>query len=108
MSTEQILLDSINILAEKAASTTTQIYSGVVKVVDSNTRVTMSINGRTNTVQCYGAPPSVGTTYRVFVPNNNMSQAFIITGGSSLPPVTSDDDGKILKVVNGVWTAANP
>lgn len=108
MSAEQTLLDSINILVEKAASTSTQIYSGVVKSVNSNTKISMSINGRINVVQCYGTPPSVGTTHRVFAPNNDMSQAFIITGGSSLPPVTSEDNGKILKVVDGVWTAVNP
>lgn len=27
-------------------------------------------------------------------------------GGSSLPDVTSDDNGKILKVVDGAWAAA--
>ena len=27
---------------------------------------------------------------------------------SGLPAVTADDNGKILKVVDGVWTAATP
>ena len=38
----------------------------------------MSINGRDNTVQFYGSIPTVGTIYRVFVPNGNMSTAFIL------------------------------
>ena len=25
-------------------------------------------------------------------------------GGSGLPPVTTEDNGKILQVVNGIWT----
>ena len=32
----------------------------------------------------------------------------VVTLKSGLPKVTSDDEGKILKVVNGVWTAVSP
>lgn len=32
----------------------------------------------------------------------------VVTLKSGLPKVTSDDEGKILKVVNGVWTAVDP
>ena len=106
MDVEKALLNTINILIESAVSTTTKIYIGVLQSISGDS-ATMLINGRTNTVQVYGTTGIVGKAYRVFVPNSDMSQAFIITGGTSLPPVTSEDDGKILKVVNGVWTAVS-
>jgi hypothetical protein len=32
----------------------------------------------------------------------------VVTLKSGLPKVSSSDEGKILKVVNGVWTAVDP
>lgn len=75
------ILDAIEIIVEqKIRENTAQIYLGVCKSISGNTCV-MSINGRNNTVQFYGSTPTVGSTYRVFVPNGNMSMAFIICPG---------------------------
>ena len=75
------ILDAIEIIVDKKIrENTTQIYPGVCKSVSGNSCV-MSINGRDNTVQFYGSMPTVGTIYRVFVPNGNMSTAFIICPG---------------------------
>ena len=86
------ILDAIEIIVDKQTKEqTTQIYPGICKSVSGNSCV-MSINGRDNTVQFYGSTPTVGTIYRVFVPNGNMSMAFIITtngGGSSAFGVSS-------------------
>ena len=86
------ILDAIEIIVDKQTKEqTTQIYPGICKSVSGNSCV-MSINGRDNTVQFYGSTPTVGTIYRVFVPNGNMSMAFIITtngGGSSASGVSS-------------------
>ena len=72
------ILDAIEIIVEqKIRENTAQIYPGVCKSISGNTCV-MSINGRNNSVQFYGSTPTVGSTYRVFVPNGNMSMAFII------------------------------
>ena len=72
------ILDAIEIVInKKIRENTAQIYSGVCKSVNSNSCV-MSINGKNNTVQFYGSAPSVDSIYRVFVPNGNMSMAFII------------------------------
>ena len=97
MSLEQTLLDSINILVENAVAQTTKIYDGVVQSVVKDGRANMTINGKTNSVQYYGAAPTVGKVYRVFVPNNIMSQAFIING-DPFPKYTSADAGKVLTV----------
>ena len=97
MSLEQTLLDSINILVENAVAQTTKIYDGVVQSVVKDGRANMAINGKTNSVQYYGAAPTVGKVYRVFVPNNIMSQAFIING-DPLPKYTLADAGKVLTV----------
>ena len=85
------LLDAIEIIVDKKVrDTSAQIYLGVCKSVSGNTCV-MSINGKNNTVQFYGSTPTVGTIYRVFVPNGNMSMAFIIANddGSSSSSTTS-------------------
>ena len=101
------ILDAIEIIVnQKIRENTAQIYPGVCKSVSGNTCV-MSINGRNNIVQFYGSTPTVGSTYRVFVPNGNMSMAFIITGangdsGGSSSGVTSYTQLTELPTINGV------
>ena len=74
------LLDAIEIIVDKKIrENTAQIYFGVCKGVSGDSCV-MSINGKNNTIHFYGSVPVVGLTYRVFVPNGNMSMAFAITG----------------------------
>lgn len=76
------LLDAIEIIVDKKVrENTAQIYLGICKSVSGGSCV-MSINGKDNTVQFYGSAPTVGAIYRVFVPNSNMSTAFIISGGA--------------------------
>ena len=116
------ILDAIEIIVDKKIrENTVQIYPGVCKSVSGNSCI-MSINGRDNTVQFYGSTPAVGSIYRVFVPNGNMSMAFIIainddssseksasifvTGLSETDTVTASKDGK---TVIGKWTQkSNP
>ena len=72
------ILDAIEIIVDKKIrENTAQIYPGICKSIIGNTCV-MSVNGKNNTVQLYGSTPAVGSSYRVFVPNGNMSMAFII------------------------------
>lgn len=72
------ILDAIEIIVdERIRENTTQIYPGVCVSISGNTCV-MTINGKNNTVQWYGSTPIVGNVYRIFVPNGNMSTAFII------------------------------
>ena len=75
------LLDAIEIIVDKKVrENTAQIYPGICKSVSGSSCV-MSVNGKNNTVQFYGSTPAVGSIYRVFVPDGNMSMAFIISGG---------------------------
>ena len=72
------ILDAIEIIVDKKIrDNTAQIYTGVCRSVNVDT-CTMTINGKNNTVQFYGSQPTVGAVYRVFVPNGNMSNGFII------------------------------
>lgn len=74
------LLDAIEIIVDKKIrENTAQIYFGICKEVNGDSCV-MSINGKNNTIRFYGSVPVVGLTYRVFVPNGNMSMAFVIMG----------------------------
>ena len=97
------LLDAIEIIVDKKVrENTTQIYLGICKSVSGSSCV-MSINGKDNTIQFYGSIPTVGAIYRVFVPDGNMSMAFIITG---------NDDRKDLHYSNpnflDNWYFGNP
>lgn len=81
-------LDSMEYLIQKYQKECTTIYSGTVQSV-SDKSCSMNVNGNVyNKIAYYGIAPIVGNSYRVFVPFNNMSLAFIIvpsttTSGSS-------------------------
>ena len=81
-------LDAIEYLIQKYQKECTAIYSGTVQSV-SDKSCSMNVNGNVyNNIAYYGIAPIVGNSYRVFVPFNNMSLAFIIvpsttTSGSS-------------------------
>ena len=77
------ILDAIEIIVDKKIQdNTAQIYSGVCQSVNNGV-CTMIINGKNNTVQFYGSQPTVGAVYRVFVPNSNMSNGFVIVPNSA-------------------------
>lgn len=81
-------LDAMECLIQKYQKECTTIYSGTVQSV-SDKSCSMTVNGNVyNNIAYYGIAPIVGNSYRVFVPFNNMSLAFIIvpsttTSGSS-------------------------
>ena len=81
-------LDAMEYLIQKYQKECTTIYSGTVQSV-SDKSCSMNVNGNVyNNIAYYGIAPIVGNSYRVFVPFNNMSLAFIIvpsttTSGSS-------------------------
>lgn len=106
------ILDSIEIIVKQTVSDkSTKIYTGICKSANSNGVCELDINGKTNTVRYYGGTPKLGDVYRVFVPSNNMSMAFIIVpgggGGSSVTAVTSYNDLTDKPSVNNIALSGN-
>ena len=88
-------LDAIEYLIQKYQKECTTIYSGTVQSV-SDKSCSMNVNGNVyNKIAYYGIAPIVGNSYRVFVPFNNMSLAFIIV------PSTTTSGRSGVSSVNG-------
>ena len=88
-------LDAIEYLIQKYQKECTTIYSGTVQSV-SDKSCSMNVNGNVyNKIAYYGIAPIVGNSYRVFVPFNNMSLAFIIV------PSTTTSGSSDVSSVNG-------
>ncbi len=82
MGAQNELLDAIQILIDKSmADRSTRITGGEVKSA-SGGLATVTINGYDYSIPYSGTAPTVGSTVRVFIPNGNMSDAFIGGGGS--------------------------
>ena len=82
MRAQNELLDAIQILIDKSmADRSTRITGGAVKSA-SGGLATVTINGYDYSIPYSGTAPTVGSTVRVFIPNGNMSDAFIGGGGS--------------------------
>lgn len=79
MNVNDEILDAIEIIVDKKLRDCgTTIYSGICTASDEISNCNMKINGKINRVKFYGDTPVVGQEYRVFIPNGNMSFAFII------------------------------
>lgn len=89
-------LDAMEYLIQKYQKECTTIYSGTVQSV-SDKSCSMNVNGNVyNNIAYYGIAPIVGNSYRVFVPFNNMSLAFIIVPSTT---TSGSSDGKTGDVV---------
>lgn len=80
MDTNNEILDAIEILADKKiGENITKVLTGICTSVNIyKDTCTMNCNGVSGTVYFYGSPPEVNGLYRVFVPSNDMSRAFVI------------------------------
>ncbi len=104
------ILDAIQILIGRALESTTKIYNATCKGLVSSNAALMRVNGVDTRVVFYGDTPDVNKQYRVFVPEGNMSNAFMITGGgtgSSKPTVASYNNLADKPSVNGVILIGN-
>ena len=89
-------LDAMECLIQKYQKECTAIYSGTVQSV-SDKSCSMNVNGNVyDKIAYYGIAPIVGNSYRVFVPFNNMSLAFIIVPSTT---TSGSSDGKTGDVV---------
>ena len=96
-------------MIEKGMESNTNIYTGVVKSVDGKRAVVM-VNGQNQNVSIATADVSSGNVVRVFVPEGNMSAAFIIKaeangGGGTTTTAYGDLTGK--PRINGVTLVDN-
>lgn len=90
------LLQSIDIIAQNAAKNGVKIYTAIVTAIADNNTCSVRANGKTHGgITYYGETPTVNKSYRIFCPNGSMNQAFIITGGGSLPIASADTLGGI-------------
>lgn len=108
-SPEQELIESISLMIEKGMESNTNIYTGVVKSVDGK-RAVVTVNGQNQNVSIATADVSSGNVVRVFVPEGNMSAAFIIKaeasgGGGTTTTAYGDLTGK--PQINGVTLVDN-
>ena len=108
-SPEQELIESIGLMIEKGMESNTNIYTGVVKSVDGK-RAVVTVNGQNQNVSIATADVSSGNVVRVFVPEGNMSAAFIIKaeasgGGGTTTTTYGDLTGK--PRINGVTLVDN-
>ena len=82
MRAQNELLDAIEVLIDKSLKDkATKVTGGKVKSA-SGGLATVTINGYDYSIPYSGTAPTVGSTVRVFIPNGNMSDAFIGGGGS--------------------------
>ena len=108
-SPEQELIESIGLMIEKGMESNTNIYTGVVKSVDGK-RAVVTVNGQNQNVSIATADVSSGNVVRVFVPQGNMSAAFIIkaeASGGGEPTTTAYGDLTGKPQINGVTLVDN-
>lgn len=104
------ILDAIQILIGRALESTTKIYNATCKGLVSGNVALMHVNGVDTRVVFYGDAPDVNKQYRVFVPEGNMSNAFMITGGgtgSSKPTVVDYNTLVGKPSINGTTVQGN-
>lgn len=103
-------LDAIQIMIDKASEKQTKIYNGTVIATGENNTCSVTVNGKTHQrISYYGKTPTVNQVYRVFVPQNNMSIAFIITEGADITPSEATDYNDLLNrpQINNVTLSGN-
>lgn len=108
MRAQNELLDAIQILIDKSmADRSTRITGGAVKSA-SGGLATVTINGYDYPIPYSGDAPKVGSTVRVFIPNGNMSDAFIGGGGGGGSTGTTNYNNLTNKPsINSVTSSGN-
>ena len=108
MRAQNELLDAIQILIDKSmADRSTRITGGAVKSA-SGGLATVTINGYDYSIPYSGTAPTIGSTVRVFIPNGNMSDAFIGGGGGGGSTGTTNYNNLTNKPsINGTTLSGN-
>ena len=108
MRAQNELLDAIQVLIDKSLKDkATKVTGGKVKS-SSGGRAIITINGYDYPIPYSGDAPKVGSTVRVFIPNGNMSDAFIGGGGGGGSTGTTNYNNLTNKPsINGVTLSGN-
>ena len=108
MRAQNELLDAIQVLIDKSLKDkATKVTGGKVKSA-SGGRAIITINGYDYPIPYSGDAPKVGSTVRVFIPNGNMSDAFIGGGGGGGSTGTTNYNSLTNKPsINGVTLSGN-
>ena len=77
MEAKQEILEAIEILIQAALKDATKIYTCIVKHSSGN-KCMVLFNGEEHIVKFYGGQPQNNVAYPLFVPQGNLSLAFII------------------------------
>lgn len=77
MDTIKEILEAIDILVSKRLNKVSNFYFCTVINVEDNL-CTVIFNGKEYTLPFYGNTPIANKKYPIFLPNNNLSQAFIV------------------------------
>lgn len=72
----------MDIIAQKKLESASQIYYCLVKTA-ANNKCAIVFNDNEYTVPYYGGAPTPNKTYALFLPQNNINQAFVIGEGGS-------------------------
>ena len=108
MRAQNELLDAIQVLIDKSLKDkATKVTGGKVKSA-SGGRAIITINGYDYPIPYSGDAPKVGSTVRVFIPNGNMSDAFIGGGGGGGSTGTTNYNSLTNKPsINGTTLSGN-
>ena len=108
MRAQNELLDAIQVLIDKSLKDkATKVTGGKVKSA-SGGRAIITINGYDYPIPYSGDAPKVGSTVRVFIPNGNMSDAFISGGGGGGSTGTTNYNSLTNKPsINGTTLSGN-
>lgn len=108
MRAQNELLDAIQVLIDKSLKDkATKVTGGKVKSA-SGGRAVITINGYDYPIPYSGDAPKVGSTVRVFIPNGNMSDAFIGGGGGGGSAGTTNYNNLTNKPsINGTTLSGN-
>ena len=76
--TAKEIIDAIKIIVDSEIKKGTNIYSGIVDALNSDDTCIVRMSGKQYKVRYIGGVPTVGSNQKIFVPQNNMAQAFIM------------------------------
>lgn len=106
--TAKEIIDSIKIIVDSEIKKSTNIYSGIVDALNSDGTCIVKMSGKQYKVGYIGGAPTVGSNQKIFVPQNNMAQAFIITpvqtggGGSGAVDSVNGKTGNVVLSKNDI------